>query len=164
MPDMPGGFEFVDPGAAREPMPWRWTIDLASGTVTDEQTDDLAGEFPRIDDRRAGRRNRYGYNCMQRTWEFEFDFHGVVKYDNETGSSQTRYYADTEVSGEHAFAPDPAGANEDDGWLLSFVTDRTTERSELVVLDARDVEAEPVARVKMAARVPLGFHANWFAE
>ncbi|MEN9506427.1 MAG: hypothetical protein RI958_2353, partial [Actinomycetota bacterium] len=60
--------------------------------------------------------------------------------------------------------PDPDGTSEDDGWLLSFVTDRTTERSELVILDARDVTAEPVARVQMAARVPLGFHAAWFAD
>lgn len=164
MPDMPGGFEFVDPGAAREPMPWRWTIDLDTGTVADEQTDDLAGEFPRVNDDLAGRYTRYGYNCMQRTWEFEFDFHGVVKYDDETGASTTRYYADTQTSGEHAFAPNPDGSAEDDGWLLAFVTDKVTRRSELYVLDARDIDGDPVARVQLEARVPLGFHANWFPE
>jgi len=37
-------------------------------------------------------------------------------------------------------------------------------KSELVILDARDMSAAPVARVKMAARVPIGFHANWFAD
>jgi carotenoid cleavage dioxygenase len=47
---------------------------------------------------------------------------------------------------------------------MSFVSDRATEQSELVILDARDVEGDPVARVKMAARVPIGFHANWFAD
>jgi carotenoid cleavage dioxygenase len=164
MPDMPGGFEFVDPGDAREPMPWRWTIDLAKGTVTDVQTDDLPGEFPRVNDNFAGRRNRFGYNCMQRTWAFEFDFHGVVKYDNESGESWSHYYADTEVSGEHSFAPDPEGTDEDDGWLLSFVTDKNTEESELVILDARDVQGDPVARVQLKARVPIGFHSNWFPE
>ena len=46
MEDMPGGFQFENPGAAREPMPWRWVIDLTTGIVTDEQTDDVAGEFP----------------------------------------------------------------------------------------------------------------------
>ena len=165
MADMPGGFEFSDdPGAAREPMPWQWTIDLASGTVTHSQTDDVAGEFPRINEQFTGLHNRFGYDCPQRSWDFNFDFHGVVKYDFETDSASSYYYADTEVSGEHAFAPDPNGTAEDDGWLMSFVSDRATERSELVILDARDVEAGPIARVKMAARVPIGFHGSWFAD
>ena len=73
-------------------------------------------------------------------------------------------YSSTQVCGEHVFAPDPTGSSEDDGWLLSFVTDRTTEQSELVILDARDVAAAPVARVQMERRVPIGFHANWFAD
>jgi carotenoid cleavage dioxygenase-like enzyme len=164
MADMPGGFQFENPGAAREPMPWRWRIDLETGRVTEEQTDDIAGEFPRLNENFTGRPSRYGYYCPQRTWEFEFDFEGVLKYDHEKGTSQAHYYRDTEVSGEHIFAPDPEGTAEDDGWLLSFVTDRVTERSELVILDARDIAGEPVARVQLSTRVPLGFHANWFAE
>jgi carotenoid cleavage dioxygenase len=164
MPDMPGGFEFVDPGAAREPYPWKWTIDLDTGVVNHEQFDDRAGEFPRINDTLATRKTRYSYYCPQRSWEFEFDFHGVVKNDHETGNVETHYYSDTSTSGEHAFAPDPDGSAEDDGWLMSFVTDKVTEQSELVILDARDLSAEPVARVQMKARVPLGFHANWFAD
>ena len=164
MDDMPGGFQFDNPGAAREPMPWRWTIDLTSGKVTDGQIGDLASEFPRVNDLHAVHPTRYGYACPQRTWDFEFDFEGVVKFDFQTGDARAHYYRDSEVSGEHVFAPDPNGTAEDDGWLLSFVTDKTTERSELVILDARDMAAEPVARVEMATRVPIGFHANWFAD
>ncbi len=164
MEDMPGGFQFENPGAAREPMPWRWVIDLSTGLVRDEQTDDLAGEFPRINERFIGRPSRFAYNCPQRTWDFEFDFEGVVKYDFSTGERASHYYADTEVSGEHVFVPDPEGTAEDDGWLMTFVTDRVSERSELVILDAQDIAAEPVARIQMAGRVPIGFHANWFAE
>jgi carotenoid cleavage dioxygenase len=47
---------------------------------------------------------------------------------------------------------------------MSFVTDRETEASELAIIDARDVSAGPVARIQMQARVPIGFHANWFAS
>ncbi|MEQ1700945.1 MAG: carotenoid oxygenase family protein [Ilumatobacteraceae bacterium] len=164
MPDMPGGFNFENPGAAREPLPWGWTLDLVSGKVTDGQTSDHASEFPRVNESFTGRATRFGYACPQRTWDFEFDFEGVVKFDFENGSSSAHYYGESEVSGEHVFAPDPAGTGEDDGWLMSFVTDRATQQSELVILDARDVAAGPVARVQMAARVPLGFHANWFAD
>jgi len=161
---MPGGFDFDNPTGREEPMPWRWSIDPAAGTVKDEQTDDRSGEFPRVNDDQATRPTRYLYNARARNWEFEFEFHGVIKYDLETGAAQERYYGDSEVSGEHVFAPDPDGTAEDDGWLLSFVTDRATDTTDLVVLDARDVAGDEVARVRIPRRVPLGFHANWFPE
>ena len=34
---------------------WSWTLDLARGTVTERQLDERRVEFPRIDDRLAGR-------------------------------------------------------------------------------------------------------------
>ncbi len=163
-PGLPGGFQFDDPTAAVAPMPWRWSIDLATGSVTDEQTDDRSGEFPRVNDSYATRPTRFLYNCMPRSWELEFEFHGVVKYDTETGGADEWLYAPSEVAGEHAFAPDPNGSAEDDGWLLSFVTDRDTDETVLAVIDARDVASGPVARVHIPRRVPIGFHANWFAE
>lgn len=159
---MPGGLQFDDPTQTEEPVPWRWSIDLGKGTALAEQTDDRSGEFPRINDQVAGRRHRYQYNSTARTWEFEFDFHGVIKYDLETGGATEWVHGDEAVSGEHVFAPDPAGQNEDDGWLLSVVSDRRTTHSELVVLDAREVASGPVARIRLPRRVPIGFHANWF--
>lgn len=159
---MPGGFEFDDPSGREAPVPWHWSIDLASGSVTDAQTDDRSGEFPRVNDDLATRHTRFGYTALARSWEFEFDFHGVVKYDLENSTAQEHFYAETEVSGEHVFAADPAGTAEDDGWLLSVVTERTTERSHLAVLDARDLSMGEIARIELPRRVPLGFHANWF--
>jgi carotenoid cleavage dioxygenase-like enzyme len=44
---------------------------------------------------------------------------------------------------------------------MSFVYDRARDASELVVLDARDVGAGPLARVALPQRVPYGFHAAW---
>lgn len=43
-------------GAA--PMPWRWTLDLSNGTMSERQTDDVSSEFPRFDERLAGLRHR----------------------------------------------------------------------------------------------------------
>ena len=44
---------------------------------------------------------------------------------------------------------------------MTFVYDKAEDRSELVVLDARDVAAGPLARVALPQRVPYGFHATW---
>ena len=161
---MPGGLRFDAPEQNEEPFPFHWSIDLAAGKVAGELMDDRAGEFPRINDNRACQQTRYLYNSLARDWAFEFNFNGVIKYDLETGNTREFVYGPNETSGEHAFAPDPQGVAEDDGWLMSIVSDRETRKSFLSILDARDVGAGPVARVHIPRRVPIGFHANWLAE
>lgn len=159
---MPGAFDYQDPTAAEQPYPWCWRIDLESGKVSETQTDDRSGEFPRINEAYTGQRNRYSYQVLGRDWTEDFDFSAVVKYDHETDSAEVFEWASHEVIGEHVFAADPAGSAEDDGWLLGFVSDRTDRSTHLAITDARDVSAGPVATIAMERRVPLGFHAGWF--
>lgn len=161
---MPGGLRFDSPEQSEEPFPYHWSIDMTTGTVTGAWMDDRSGEFPRINDNRACQQTRYLYNSLARDWAFEFNFHGVIKYDLETGSAREFIYGANETSGEHAFAHDPQGDAEDAGWLMSIVSDRDTRASYLSILDARDVAAGPVAKVHLPRRVPIGFHANWLAE
>jgi ribosomal protein S5 len=68
------------------------------------------------------------------------------------------------VTQEPVFVARPGGGEEDDGWILSVVHDGNTDRSELVVLDAADVTAAPLARVHLPRRVPFGFHGNWISD
>ena len=56
---------------------------------------------------------------------------------------------------------DPGATEEDDGYLVSYVYDEREGRSEVEVLDARDVSAGALCRIKLPARVPIGFHATW---
>lgn len=139
----------------------RWRIDTTTGKVTDEPLDDRAADFPRINDAFAGRNARYGYLGHTREWgagEAEFD--GVTKHDLVAGTSRTHLYGDDAVAGETVFAADPEGRAEDDGWLLTFVHDRSVDASHLVVVDAPTLEE--VARVHLPRRVPFGFHGDWF--
>jgi carotenoid cleavage dioxygenase len=46
---------------------------------------------------------------------------------------------------------------------MTYVYDAATDRSDLVILDADDMAAPPVATVHLPARVPYGFHGNWLA-
>lgn len=50
---------------------------------------------------------------------------------------------------------------EDDGYVISFVSDARENTSEVVILDAKNIDQEPLARVLLPQRVPLGFHACW---
>lgn len=140
----------------------RWTIDLAAGTVATEQLDDRWGDFPRVNAHHEGIENRYGYLASASTAGAEgIEFDSVTKYDHGTGTSITHAYGNGVSAGEAVFAPDPAGQAEDDGWLLNLIIDKATATTDLVILDARDLSADPVARVHLPRRVPFGFHGNW---
>lgn len=150
----------IDPSV--QPMLHRWRIDLASGLVTDEQLDDRPTDFPRINDAFAGRANRYGYGGRSTGFvDGEPPFDGVTKFDLERGTTTSRAYGPDQVCGEAVFAADPASPDEDGGWLLNFVHDRSSDRSDVVVLDAGTLDE--VARVHLPRRVPFGFHGNFFA-
>lgn len=141
----------------------RFTVDLGSGTASWEQLDDLPSDFPRIDDRRAGRRHRYGYVGAITGPSTGFGaFDAVVRHDLERGERAVCSFGAGHVVGEPVFAPDPGGTADDDGWLVSFVYDAEHDTSDVVVLDARDVAGGPVARIHMPRRVPFGFHGSWF--
>ncbi len=59
--------------------------------------------------------------------------------------------------------PPRAGATrddaEDDGYVITLVTDTRDWTSQSLVFDARDITRGPVARVFLPQRVPFGFHA-----
>jgi carotenoid cleavage dioxygenase-like enzyme len=79
---------------------------------------------------------------------------------------QTRNGSDMVIAdapGEAVFAP-AAGSNESAGWYLSYVFEPTRNASDLLIVDASDFTGDPVARVRLPQRVPLGFHGNWIAN
>ena len=47
---------------------------------------------------------------------------------------------------------------------MNFVYDKATDSSEMVIADASNFEAPPVARIKIPQRVPFGFHGSWIAD
>ncbi len=67
-------------------------------------------------------------------------------------------------AGEPVFAPLPGAAGEDEGWILTFVYDPATDRSDLVIIDAQEFDKPPVARIHLPTRVPFGFHGSWIPD
>ena len=144
-------------GYADPPRMHRWTVDLKSGKVNESTLDEQACEFPRVDDRLTGKQTRFGYSL----WNNE-KTSGVLKFDLEKNSKQLCRLGDGVMCGEWVFVPRSSETkSEDDGWLVTYVHDRKSDRSEFVVLNAADVTAKPVARVVLPQRVPSGFHAVW---
>lgn len=144
---------------------YRYRINLATGVVIEEALDDVATEFPRINDDFTGRKTRYMYASQQATYmRPRLLLDGLIKYDLVSGSSQLHEFGRGRFGGDSAFAPRPGAAAEDDGWLLTFVWDAVAKQSELLVIDAQNFTSKPVARVLMPQRVPYGFHATWIVK
>ncbi|MEH2305721.1 carotenoid oxygenase family protein [Nostoc sp.] len=145
------------------PRLYRWRFNLSTGTVREEMLDDVASEFPRVNENLLGRQTRYGYSNKMANSSLPL-FEGIIKYDLNSGNSQTHEFGQGRYGGEAVFAPRPGAIAEDDGWLVTFVHDENSNTSELVVVNAQDVTAEPVARVIIPQRVPYGFHGAWVAQ
>lgn len=142
---------------------WRWTIDPAAGTVREERLDDRAAEFPRVDDRLTGLDARFGHASVAESPGSEPVAGALLRYDLHTGAVTSHEFGPGRIPGEAAFAPadDRPGG---DGWLMSYVYNAATGTSDLVILDAGDLTAPPVATVHLPVRVPYGFHGNWLAD
>lgn len=140
---------------------YRYRFNLKTGSVTEGPIDDLNTEFPVINTEYLGRKSRYAYNVAIENG-YTLLFEGLVKYDNETGSSTRFDFGDGRWGSEAPFAPRPNAGAEDDGYLVSFVYDANRDRSEAVVLDAATMEE--ACRVLIPQRVPHGFHACWVPE
>jgi carotenoid cleavage dioxygenase-like enzyme len=141
----------------------RWTFDLATGTTKEEQLDDVPAEFPRMDNRLLGVKSRFSYHQRVRSGA-TLQFDGVVKYDLERGTSAAHTYPRGWYGGETGFCPRVGSTSEDDGYLCTFVQEEATGASELFVLDAKNVEQPPLARVKIPQRVPTGYHSWWVTK
>jgi len=62
------------------------------------------------------------------------------------------------------FVPSSPTAAEDDGYGMAFVHNPDRGASDLVILAAQDFTGDPVAAVRLPARIPLGFHGGWLPD
>ncbi|HUH70137.1 MAG TPA: carotenoid oxygenase family protein [Mycobacterium sp.] len=155
-------------GFGAEGVMWRWTIDLAHGTVHEHQLDDRGAEFPRIDDRRVGLPARYAVTVGSQDGVAPVPRGGsLVRYDLDRGTAEEHLF-DSDgtpgAPGEAVFVPAGPGADELAGWYLSYVYDPVRNGSDLVIIDASSFTGKPVAHVHLPQRVPHGFHGNWITD
>jgi carotenoid cleavage dioxygenase len=140
----------------------RWTCDPATRRVERRIIDALPQEFPRFDERLTGKPYRYAYTVTMDGGPSGGPC-GVIRHDLQTGARSVHDFGPGKVPGEFVFVPRSADAAEDDGWLMGYVVDARADATDLILLDARDIAAPPVATIALPRRVPLGFHGNWIA-
>ncbi len=116
----------------------RWTFDLAaaSDTIKREPLDDLAGEFPRFDERRAGLSYRQGWFAGRAGAARATRSTASPMSTSRPASGRPMAFAAGDAPGEPVFVPRSADAPEGDGWVVAVVYRGAEDRSDFVVFDA----------------------------
>lgn len=137
----------------------RWRFDLKTGKTHEESLDDRVSEFPTMNQTMAGRKARYVYAVVGEPGLFLFS--GLTKTDLQTGNRATYAFPRGLFASEAPFCPRTNAKSEDDGYLVTFVSDVRENASECQIFDAQSVERGPVARLRLPERISSGTHATW---
>lgn len=139
--------------------PHRWRFDLRTGKTREETLPGGVSEFPMIHGRYGGVRNRYTWAMTTKPgW---FLFNGLVRIDLETGETQRFQYPDGVYASESPMCPRQGSTREDDGYVVTLVSDVNRDRSEVHIFDAARIDAGPVAALALPHRVCAGTHSFW---
>lgn len=136
----------------------------ATGAMSTEELSDEVTEFPRIDDRVTGSAHRW-FHAAAKDPDQPLGVAGawnrLVRFDTGTGSMQEHRGGRT-CFGEAVFVPRPgSGPQTGDGYLVTYAFDTESLDTTLLLLDAQNIDSEPVATLAMPRRVPFGLHGNW---
>lgn len=134
----------------------RYTLNLKNKTLNINYLDHTPIEFPRFDERFNGRKYQHLYVGGRSDAAELFD--RIVHYDLENNTKKMHFFGD-DIPPEPVFVP--RSEKEGDGYLLMTVYRNKEDRSDLVVLDAKNIESEPLATIKIPHRIPFGFHGNF---
>ena len=136
-------------------------IDTARGAIREQMQNENV-EFPRIDPRFVGVRNRHLFHVANTGKNHNtFAMNTVLRFDLDTGKTDQFRFGGEVCLEEHIVVPRPGRSGEGDGWLIGCGFNATTSRTEVFVFDALNVAAGPIAIARLPYAVPLGFHGDF---
>ena len=140
----------------------RWELDPVARTASVTVIDETANEFPRHRGSLTAKPYRYGY-CAAPAIDLASGW-PTIKHDLVTGARQVFDHGPGRAAGEPVFVGKEGRAEEDAGWLVTYVHDLGAGTAEFVVMDAEDLDRGYVAQVPLPQRIPFGFHGNWVSD
>lgn len=118
-------------------------------------------EFPAIDPRHKGRRQRY-LVVVEASGKLERPgFNALRRIDLDRETEQIHRFGDEVMLEEHVVVPKSATAEDGDSWLLGTVLDTAAGVTRLTLFDAARLADGPVAEAALPYPLPLGFHGHF---
>ncbi|KAL3746754.1 hypothetical protein ACJRO7_015656 [Eucalyptus globulus] len=143
---------------------YEWRLNMETGEVKERN---LSGthtsmDFPFINGNFTGLKNKFGFT--QFVDSAASSSCGIVKY----GGLAKLYFDKPQnsfCSGTVFIAKDGSaeGEDEDDGWIATFVHNEVSDETQVHIIDVKDFEGNPVAKIRLPQRVPYGFHGIFMA-
>lgn len=143
---------------------WRIGTTGAKPSFSAQRISELPMDLPTHDRRHTGRATRHGW-CATTTdpkGPFGMELAGICHIDTKTGHEDYWNPGDNIRAGEAVFIP--VGDGEGEGYVTTYLWDRSTDRSALAFFDAQEMRKGPIAQVHLPVRVPFGFHGVWIDE
>lgn len=163
--DLPKGHErmmvYLDMHAFESRL-WRWEFDLRTGKCREKCLDERILEFGTFNRLYTGKKYRFAYTTTSKKGWFLFT--GLVKHDLITGESWSFPFGPERYGSEPAFAPRRGAKSEDDGYVITLITDMQADASECLVIDAQKFALgndAVVARIMLPHRISSGTHSYW---
>lgn len=149
-------FEALAPGKL-----WRFTLNLKQQKVERQLLEERCCEFPSVHPNYVGRPYRYLFMGAAQKQNGNAPLQTILKLDVTTGEKQFWSAGYQGFVSEPIFVPRPDTNQEDDGWVLTLVYDASKHRSDVVILDGRDLNRGSVARLHLKHHIPYGLHGSW---
>ncbi|KAL0311967.1 UNVERIFIED_CONTAM: Carotenoid 9,10(9',10')-cleavage dioxygenase 1 [Sesamum radiatum] len=161
--------------------PYEWRLNMKTGQVNEKYLVplDFAMDFPTVNDHFIGVKNKFAYT--QVVDSAASSAAGMVKYGGlaklslqernvkflegedaqEYRKIEYHMFPENTFCTGASFVAKHGSADEDDGWLVTFVHNEDTNTSEVYIVDAKNISSEAVARIRLPCRVPYGFHGAY---
>ena len=164
-----GEFGFRGPNATLDPtLPdtrvpqhlYRISISDGATSGTWQQLAPHGVDFPRVHPAHEGKETALLFGATRADTRYSDPFDSVLRVDLRDPSRPPQLWS----TGENVFVGEPvfvpSTERDDAGHVVVIVSDGLASRSTLVILDASNLEAGPVARVPMPL-LPYAFHGTW---
>ncbi|MCD7470851.1 putative carotenoid cleavage dioxygenase 4, chloroplastic [Datura stramonium] len=146
-------------------------IDLKTGMVSRHPVSTRNLDFGVINPAYVGKKNKYVYAAigdpMPKVAGIAKLDVSVAEVDRRDCIVACRLFGEGCFGGEPFFVaknPNNPTADEDDGYVVSYVHNEKTGESNFLVMDAKSPKLDIVAAVKLPRRVPYGFHGIFVRE
>lgn len=151
---------------------WRYTVQIDNGILKKECISDAQVSFGVINPSVSGKQHQYIYTLVGGMGSSVAPPQGIAKFDIKTGNKHVWMPKEYEFCGEPMYAPSISRHGEDDGYIVSVLFNGKKNESEVVILEAKNIKAGPVARVPLGIAIPHGYYgcfsssdeAGWSGE
>jgi carotenoid cleavage dioxygenase-like enzyme len=139
----------------------KWTLDLTTGDFLEEIINPNLCEFPLMDPRFLTKKQKHGwYTALVDDVQKYGLWNTVCHYDFEKNTEESYYAGQHHYVGEALFTPKHEDSPEGVGYVMMVRYNLVENKSEVVILDAQNVAAGPLATIKVPRRIEYDFHGS----